>query len=55
MLRASNCVRNIMGRDRDEVVREHYVATLPSAEDLDRVAEEEKIRQATGVINTEKK
>jgi hypothetical protein len=53
MMKASNCVSNLMGTDRDAMGRK-AVQGLPTSEDLDRVAEEEKIKNATGVNNTEK-
>ena len=60
MLKASNCVRNIFGVDRDVAVRRDAAienaaepVRLPSAHDLDTIAEEDRIRDATGVQNTE--
>ncbi len=39
-----------MGMDRDKAAKEKQ--GLPSAEDLDKIAEEEDIKNATGVQDT---
>jgi len=60
MLKASNCVSNVFGIDRDAYL--HALKSslpkivpngLPTSEDLDAVAEEERIKNATSVNNTE--
>ena len=56
MLRATNCASNLMGTDRDEAVRKARVlntqvqSNLPSAEDLDRVADEQRIAADTNSV-----
>ena len=58
MLRASNCISNLQGMDRDvavslrkEIQKHAYDGllgnSLPTAEDLDRVAEEQEIKDKT--------
>jgi hypothetical protein len=60
MLRASNCVSNLQGMDRDVAVslrkeiQKHAQEmllgnSLPTSEDLDRVAEEQEIKERTKV------
>ena len=64
MLKASNCVANLQGMDRDAAVslrkeiqrhaQENFLPNrLPTSADLDRVAEEERVRVATSNINGE--
>lgn len=53
-MKASNCVSNLQGIDRDySVYCTKQKDKLPSATDLDKIAEEERIRVATsGVDNS---
>ena len=52
-MKASNCISNLRGIDRDEAVANSCkLIGLPSAEDLDRAVEEEKIcEQTTSSVN----
>jgi hypothetical protein len=42
-----------MGTDRDTMTKKVIAEGLPTSEDLDRVAEEQKIKDATSVNDTE--
>jgi hypothetical protein len=55
MLRVTNTVSNLQGEDRDTVALRNRIKleaqkhNLPSAEDLDKIAEEQKIKEQTSL------